>query len=96
METRNIFHYRIEGAEEVCNLIGRTTISTNRTPQSYQGLSQQLHMKQRMSLSGINGMRGPWSCEGSCPSVGECQDDESGVSGWVGEHDHRSRGRGMR
>jgi hypothetical protein len=25
---------RIEGAEEVCNPIGRTTISTNQTPQS--------------------------------------------------------------
>ena len=29
-----------------------------------------------------------------CPSVGECQDREAGVGGWVREHPHRSRGRG--
>jgi hypothetical protein len=29
-----------------------------------------------------------------CPSVGECQSGEVGVGGWVGEHPHRSRGRG--
>jgi hypothetical protein len=29
-----------------------------------------------------------------CPSVGECQAGGAGVSGWVGEHPHRSRGRG--
>jgi len=28
-----------------------------------------------------------------CPSVGECQDSEVDVGGWVGEHPHRSRGR---
>jgi hypothetical protein len=32
---------RTEGAEEVCNLIGRTSISTNQIPQSSQGLSHQ-------------------------------------------------------
>jgi hypothetical protein len=29
-----------------------------------------------------------------CPSVGECQDKEVEVGWWVGEHCHRSRGRG--
>jgi hypothetical protein len=29
-----------------------------------------------------------------CPSVGECEGGEEGVGGWVGEHPHRSRGRG--
>jgi hypothetical protein len=32
---------RTEGAEGVCNPIGRTTISTNQTPQSSQGLNHQ-------------------------------------------------------
>jgi hypothetical protein len=29
-----------------------------------------------------------------CPSVGECQSRKVGVGEWVGEHPHRSRGRG--
>ena len=29
-----------------------------------------------------------------CPSVGEFEAREVGVGGWVGEHPHRSRGRG--
>ena len=29
-----------------------------------------------------------------CPRVGECQDREAGVGGWVEEHCHRNRGRG--
>ena len=28
-----------------------------------------------------------------CSSEGECQDGEAGMSGWVEEHSHRSRGR---
>ena len=32
---------RTEGAEEVCNIIGKTTISTNQTPQSSQELKLQ-------------------------------------------------------
>ena len=66
---------RIEGAEGVCNPIGGTTISTNQMSQSSQGLNHyqrvhveepmaQLHMKQRMALSVINGMGYPWSREG--------------------------------
>jgi hypothetical protein len=35
----------------------------------------QLHMQ--VHMSGINGRRGPWSCEGSMPQWG-------GRSGWVG------------
>ena len=33
--------------------------------------------------------------EAQCPSVGKCQGREAGVDGWVGEHPHRNRGRGM-
>ena len=29
-----------------------------------------------------------------CPSVGECQSREAGMGGWVGEHSHRTTGRG--
>jgi hypothetical protein len=32
---------RAEGVEEVCSLIGRTTISTDQTPQYSQGISHQ-------------------------------------------------------
>jgi hypothetical protein len=39
----------------------------------------------------INERRGPWPCEGSIPSVGECQDREVGVGGLVS----RERGGGM-
>jgi hypothetical protein len=52
----------------------------------------QLHMWQRMALSGINGRTGPWSSEdlmsqcGGMPARGRRQK-------WVAEHPHRSRGR---
>jgi hypothetical protein len=36
-----------EGAEGVCNPIGRTTVSNNRIPQSFQGVNHQL-----MSING--------------------------------------------
>jgi hypothetical protein len=29
-----------------------------------------------------------------CPSVGECQSREAGMDGWLGEHSHRTTGRG--
>ena len=45
-----------------------------------------------MALSGINRRRGPWSLKALCPSVGEFEDGEAGVGGWVGEHPHRNRG----
>jgi hypothetical protein len=41
-----------------------------------------------MDLLVINGRRGPWFCEGSMP---QCR----GMQEWVGEHPHRSRGRGI-
>ena len=41
---------------------------------------------------GISGRKGP--CEGLIPNVGECQDGEARVGGWLGEHLHRSRGKG--
>jgi hypothetical protein len=34
-------------------------------------------------LVGHHGRRGPWSCEGLMPIVGECQDQEAGVGGLV-------------
>jgi hypothetical protein len=50
-------------------------------------------MQQRMTLSGINGRRGPWSYEGMMPQF-RGMPGQGGGSGWVGEHPHRSRGRG--
>jgi hypothetical protein len=100
---------KTEGAEGVCNPVGGTTISTNQTPQSSQGLNHQ----PRSTHGGTDGFscigsRG-WPCWASmrgeafgpvkarCPSVGEFKGGEAGVSGWVGgrvgEHLHRSRGR---
>lgn len=38
-------------------------------------------------------LQGPWSWEDSMPQCRELQDREVGVSGWVGEHPHRSRRR---
>ena len=65
-----------EGAKGAYNPIGRTTISGNQTaphplklPWTKSATKEytwlQLHTKQRMALSGINGKRGPWSYEGS-------------------------------
>ena len=64
---------RTEGAEGDCNPIGRTTISTNQTPtlelpeskppiKEYTWL--QLHLQQRIPLSGISERGSPWSCGG--------------------------------
>jgi hypothetical protein len=84
---------RTEGAEGVCNPIGRTTISTNQTPQSSHGLNHQ----PKSTRGGTHGSRcicsrglpylvsmggealGP--VEARCPSVGECEGTEAGV-GW--------------
>jgi len=74
---------RIEGAEEVCNPIGRTTTSTNQTPQNSQGLNHQ----PKSTHGGIHGpaayVRGwpSWASIGGealgpvkipCPSLGKC------------------------
>jgi len=50
----HVLRERIEGAEGVCNLIGRTTISTSQTPQSSQGLN---HQTER-----THGVTGSYSC----------------------------------
>jgi hypothetical protein len=87
---------RTGGAEGVCNPIGRTTIWTNQSSQSFQGLNHQ----PKSTHGGTHGSsricsRG-WSCRASmgeealgsvkalCPSVEECQDQKAGVGGWVG------------
>jgi len=67
---------RTEGAEGVCNPIGRT-ISTNQIPQSSQGLNhQRVHMEGPMTPAAYVAEDGlvrhqweerPWSCEGSMP-----------------------------
>ena len=44
---------RTEGAEEVCNIIGKTTISTNQTPQS----SQELKLQPNKTHGGTHGSR---------------------------------------
>ena len=42
---------RTEGAEEVCNIIGKTTISTKQTPQS----SQELKLQPKKTHGGTHG-----------------------------------------
>jgi len=87
---------RTEGAEGVCNPIGKTIISTNQTTQSSQGLNHQ----PKSTHGGTHGSscicsRG-WHClastrgealspvEAHFPSVGECQAVDVGVGGWEG------------
>ena len=58
-----------EGIEGVCNPIGRTTVSTNQTPQSSQGLSHQPRSTYGSSCICSRGWPcqasiGPWSYEG--------------------------------
>jgi hypothetical protein len=100
--SNGVVRQRTEGAEGVCNTIGRTTISTNQTPQSSQGLNYQsrsTHGGTHASSSICN--RG-WPCWASmggqalgfvkarCPRVGEFEGGEMGGFGWVGEHPHGS------
>jgi hypothetical protein len=81
-----------EGAKGVCNIIGmNNNISPPHLPPEQAGTKPptkeytwnnsrlQMHIQQRMALLGINGRRGPWSCEGSMPSVRECHGAEEGV-----------------
>jgi len=49
-----------------------------------------------MALSAINERRALGPVKAPFPTVGECQGAEVGVSGWEGEHLHRSRGKGYR
>jgi hypothetical protein len=102
---------RTEGAEGVCNPIGRTTISTIQTPQSSQGLNHQ----QTSTHGGTHGsscicIRGwPYLAsmggdalgpvKAQCPSIGEWMlgwwGGSGWVGGWVGEQPYRSKERGM-
>jgi hypothetical protein len=74
---------RTEGAEGVCNPIRGTTISTNQTPLSSQGLNHQpkstwgaswlqLDLSERIALYSNNGRRSPSSVEAWFPIIGEC------------------------
>jgi hypothetical protein len=64
---------RTERDEGDCNPTGRTTISTNQSPQELPGTKPStkeytwlpLYMLQRMALSCINGRRGPCFYESS-------------------------------
>jgi hypothetical protein len=90
---------RIEGAEGVCNLIGKT-VSINQIPQSSHELNHQpkstyggSHSYSRMCRTSTGGgALGPGKA--LCYSVGECQCGEAGVGGQMGEHPHRSGGGG--
>jgi hypothetical protein len=82
---------RTEGAEGVCNPIGRTTISTN---QSSQGLNSQPRSTHRGTHGSSRICSKRWPCWASmreealgpvkkarCPSVGEFEGGEVGVGG---------------
>ena len=86
---------RTEGAEGVCNPIGRTTMSTNQTPQSSQGLNHQpksthgeMHSSSHIRSRGwpcgtpIRKALGPVKCQ--CHSVWECQDGKLESVGELG------------
>jgi hypothetical protein len=99
---------RTHGVEGVCNPIGGTTILTNHTTQSSLGLNHQPKSTHGWTHGSSHICSRVWPCwtsmEGEvlgpvkarCPIIGECQDREEGVCGWVGEHPHRSRGKGER
>jgi hypothetical protein len=88
---------RSEGAEGVCNPIGRTAISTNQTSQSSQGLN---HQPKNNMEGGTHGSScicsGEWPCWASmgeealgpvktwCLRVGDCHSGEAGVRGLLG------------
>jgi hypothetical protein len=96
---------RTEGAEGVCSPIGRTTIATNQTLQSSQGLKHQSRSTHGVTHGSSCICNRGWPCWASmgeeafgpvkaqCPSVGECEGREARGSGWVGEHPHRNRER---
>jgi len=89
----------------VWNPIGRTTISSNQTPQSSQGLNHQpksIHGRTHASshicsigwaVSGINGKRGLWSYKGSRMPVQGGRREL--VGGW-GSTLMEAEGKGMR
>jgi len=99
---------RTEGAEIVCNPIGRTIITTNQDPPArFPGTKpstkeytweypwlQLLCSRGWRCLASIGGEAlGP--VKAFFPSIEECQGVEEGVHGWEGEHSHRKKGKGM-
>ena len=81
---------KTEGAEGVCNPIGGTTISTNQTLLSFQGLNhhQRVHMERPMPPAAYvaeDGLVGRQSEEKLLfllrLNVGECQYRKAGVDG---------------
>jgi len=99
---------RTEGAEGVCNPIGRTTISTNQIPQSSQGLNHQLKNTHRGTHGSSCICSRGWHCLASkkgealgpvnttrCPSIGTRYDGGARVGMWIEEHPHGGRGRGI-
>ena len=96
---------RTGGAEGFCNTIGRTKITTNQTPQSFQALNHQpktIHggthgssciCSRGWSYLASMGGEALGSVKARCPSVGNTR-----VVRWEwvgGEHPHRSREREM-
>jgi len=92
---------RTEGAEGVCNSIGRATKSIN---QRLNHQPKNMHMEGPMAPIAYVAEDGP--CRASvggedlgpvkapCPSEGTVRARRwEGIGGWLGEHPHRSRGR---
>jgi hypothetical protein len=84
---------KIEGSEGVCNPPGRTTITTNQSLQSSQGLTYQpmsthggTHGSSHICSSGwsyqtLMGEEALGPVKAQCLSVGGCKDREAGVDG---------------
>jgi hypothetical protein len=85
-----------EGVEGVCNPIGRTTISTNQTPQNSQGLSHQQRGTHGSSCICHTSMEeevlGPMKAQ-YMPQCRGIEGRQMGVGERVEEHPHRSRAR---
>jgi hypothetical protein len=48
-----------------------------------------------MAFVGASGRSSPWAWGVRSPSIVECQGRKAGVGGWMGEHPHRGRERGI-
>jgi hypothetical protein len=93
-----------QGAEGVCSPIGGTAIWTNQYPQSSLGLNYQSKKTQVGTHGSICICSRGWPSRSSmggetlgpvkvlCLSIGECQGQEWGGSGWVGEQGKGGRG----
>jgi hypothetical protein len=94
-----------EGVEQVCSPMEGAKISTGQTcpelprtgpptkEHTWRDPWHWLHIWQKMAVLDISGRRGPWARGWWMPRMTEQEDRKMGVSGWVGEHPHRSRGR---